>query len=147
MSLISMATFAAPVTSTSVIDTSEFLTNTPVPSGVAASPTIRKPTSSAPVTSEATTAESASDAVPASRLVTPRGTRLTTRTPLISVSVSWYSPGSTITSDPGAASRSANEMDSFGRTTILAALETDGATARGPLSGQYGHNRTIAIPI
>ena len=55
--------------------------------------------------------------------------------------------GSTITSDPGSASSSANEMDSFGRTTILGPLEADGAGARGPLSGQYGHNRAIAIPI
>ena len=84
---------------------------TPVPSGVAASPMIRKPDSAAPVTSKATTAASVSDAPPGSRIDAPRGTRLTTWTPSFSRSRSRYSPGSTTTSVPAAARARASAMD------------------------------------
>ena len=93
---------------------------TPVPSGVAASPTIRKPDSAAPATSKATTAASVSDAPPGSRIEAPRG-RLTMWTPDFRRSCSRYSPGSTTTSVPTGARASASEMDPPARTTIVVA--------------------------
>ena len=47
--------------------------STPVPSGVAASPTMRKPSSAASVTPRATIAAARSDAVPGRRTMAPRG--------------------------------------------------------------------------
>ena len=78
------------------------LTSTPVPSGVAASPTIRNPTSSAlgHVRRRSRPRRSRTPS-PGSRMIAPRGTRLTSRTSLFKRSVSRYSPGSTTTSVPG----------------------------------------------
>ena len=77
---MSMATRAAPLISTSDIESSESDVSTPVPSGVAASPTMRKPSSAASVIPMARIAEARSDAVPGSRRVAPCGTLLTSRT-------------------------------------------------------------------
>ncbi len=52
--------------------------------------------------------------MPGSRIVAPRGTRLTMRTPLFSVSVSRYSPGSTTIVVPGRARSSASAIDCDG---------------------------------
>src|SRR6185436_8904336 len=113
-------------------------TNTPVPSGVAASPMIRNPTNSASDTSVATTAGSASEAAPGRRMVAPRGTRLTTRTPSFSTRRSRYSPGSTTTCDPGSARPSASAIDSLGRTTTTPDVEMGGTAAVGAGDSQAG---------
>ncbi len=68
--------------SRSLSDTVESRMTIPAPSGVAASPWIRKPENAAPLTSKAVTAASVSDAPLGSLNVAPRGTRLVTRTPV-----------------------------------------------------------------
>ena len=103
----------------------------PTPSGVCASPTIRNPTSDPLADPLATTAGSGfvSEAVAGSRIVAPRGTRLTRRTFFVSVMRSRYSPGSTTISPPGCARSSAAAIDSPGATIWVCRL-SDATTAR-----------------
>jgi hypothetical protein len=117
----STAACRAPAISMSTIVSRALRRDTPVPSGVAASPTIRKPDSSAPATSIATIAASASEAPPGRRIDAPRDTRLRMRTPSGTTSRSRYSPGSTITSSPGRAAAAAAAIDWPGWTTIVRA--------------------------
>ena len=71
---------AAPAISRCESDISESTASTPVPSGVAASPTMRNPSIAASVTPRATTAAAPPGAVPGSRMTAPRGSLLTRRT-------------------------------------------------------------------
>src|SRR6185295_9882446 len=125
-------------------DTCEPLSSTPVPKGVAASPMMRKPANSAFDTSVATTAASASEAAPGSRMAAPRGTRLITRTPSFRTRRSRYSPGSTTTCDPGSARPKASAIDSLGRTTTTPDVDdvTPGtSTATGARISHDGQDR------
>ena len=90
--------FSHPMISTSMMDNVPPVTPMPTPRGVAASPTILKPVSSAFDKPTATTAGpgSASEAVLGSRIVAARGTRLTRRIPSLRITLSRYSPGSTM---------------------------------------------------
>ncbi len=110
----SIAVLAAPVTSRSMSRTLDDRVTTPVPSGVAASPTIRNPEISAFFTSVATTAASSSVASPGSRRIAARDTRLSKRMSPFSVRRSRYSPGSTRIVVPGAAFSMAADIDSPG---------------------------------
>src|SRR6185295_1440529 len=124
-------------------DTCEPLSSTPVPKGVAASPMMRKPANSAFDTPVATTAGSASEAAPGSRIAAPRGTRLITRTSSLRTRRSRYSPGSTTTCDPGCASSRACAIDSVDRTTMTPDVDDAdprGSTATGGGTSQDGHD-------
>src|SRR5580765_6753450 len=104
---------------------------------------MRKPTNSAFDTSVATTAGSASEAAPGSRIAAPRGTRLITRTPSFRTRRSRYSPGSTTTCDPGCARPKASAIDSVGRTTTTIDVDDvgpGGSIAIGTGNGQVGQD-------
>src|SRR6185295_6298128 len=124
-------------------DTCEPLSSTPVPKGVAASPMMRKPANSAFDTPVATTAGSASEAAPGSRIAAPRGTRLITRTPSFRTRRSRYSPGSTTTCDPGCARASASAIDSAGRTMTtpdVDDVDPNGSTSTGAGTSHDGQD-------